>query len=264
MTMRIWYQLLAPNQRHAEFIASVQDLCNRIAAPGTTVEVHGTDPGAHGDNYRMFEYLDTVVVMKNALRVRKQGGYDAFVLGNSLDPGIVGLRELLDIPVLTVMEVSCHTACTMGEKFGIVVPNEKFMPKYRELVAGYGLQQRFAGVSTLRYERVAQLNRMFIDKAVAEATIEEFKAASRPLIAQGAEVLVPIGPPMSLLAQHGVREVDGAIVMDGYSLLVKATEAMVAMHRATGVCVSRRGLYKSPPPDLLRSGAELHGFEDML
>ena len=76
--------------------------------------------------------------------------------------------------------------------------------------------------------------------------------------ARGAEVVIPIGPPMSLLAHKNVREVDGAIVMDGYSLLVKATEAMVAMHKLTGKCVSRRGLYGSPPPDLMRAGAELH------
>ena len=240
--MRIWYQLLAPNTRHAEFIASVQKLCDNIAAPGTTVEVHGTDPGAHGDNYRFFEYYDTMVVLKNALKVRKQGGYDAFVLGNSLDPGLVGLREILDIPVLTVMEVSCHTACTMGEKFGIVVPNEKFMPKYREIVAGYGLQGRSVGVSTMQYKRIAELNGMFVDEKAAQVTIDSFTTAARELVARGAEVVIPIGPPMSLLAHKNVREVDGAIVMDGYSLLVKATEAMVAMHKLTGKCVSRYSL----------------------
>ncbi len=263
--MRIWYQLLAPNSRHAEFIASVQQLCDQVAAPGTKVEVHGTDPGAYGDNYRFFEYYDVPVVLKNALRVRKDGGYDAFVLGNSLDPGLIGLRELLDIPVLSVMEVCCHTACTMGEKFGIVTPNKKFMPRYREIVASYALQQRFVGVASLQtYERVAQLNNMFLDKSAADATIEDFIAASRTLIDQGAEVLIPIGPPMSLLAHRKVREVDGALVMDGYSMLVKAAEAMIAMHRLTGMCVSRRGLYAAPPPDLLKKGAELHGFDDML
>ena len=205
------------------------------------------------------------MVLKNALRVRKDGGYDAFVLGNSLDPGLIGLRELLDIPVLSVMEVCCHTACTMGEKFGIVTPNRKFMPRYREIVASYALQQRFVGVASLQtYERVAQLNNMFLDKSAADATIEDFIAASRTLIDQGAEVLIPIGPPMSLLAHRKVREVDGALVMDGYSMLVKAAEAMIAMHRLTGMCVSRRGLYAAPPPDLLKKGAELHGFDDML
>ncbi len=262
--MRIWYQLLAPSSRHGEFIASVQELCDRVAAPGTHVEVHGAEPGAHGNNYRFFEYYDIIGVLKNALRVRKQGGYDAFVLGNSLDPGIVGLRELLDIPVLTVMEVCCHTACTMGEKFGVVVANPKFLPRYRETVVGYGLGQRLAGITSFQFERIYELNRMFEDKAVADATIEVFIAAARRLIAQGADVIVPMGPPMSLLAHRGIREVDGAMVLDGYSLLVKAAETMISMHRLTGHCVSRRGLYASPPADLLRKGAELHGFEDML
>ena len=114
--MRIWYQLLASNARSAENIASVQRLCDRIAAPGTTVEVHGSDPGSHDwDKFQFFGAHQVPVVLKNALKVRKDGGYDAFIMGNSLDPGLVGLRELLDIPVLSVMEVCCHTACTLGE-----------------------------------------------------------------------------------------------------------------------------------------------------
>ena len=47
--------------------------------------------------------------------------------------GSAELREMLDIPVLSFMEVSCFHACTMGEKFALVVPNEKFVPApYRQ------------------------------------------------------------------------------------------------------------------------------------
>ena len=264
--MRIWYQLLASNARSVENIASVQRLCDQIASPGTTVEVHGSDPGSHDwDKYSFFQNFQVPVVLKNALKVRKHGGYDAFVMGNSLDPGLIGLRELLDIPVLSVMEVCCHTACTLGEKFGVVTPNVKFNAKFRDIVAGYGLQQRCVGVAELRvHKRISELKTMFVDKSFADETVEDFIRAGRILIEQGAEVLIPTGPTNSLLAHRKVHEVDGALVMDGYSLAVKAAEAMVAMHRLTGMCVSRKGRYASPPADLLQKGAELHGFGDLL
>ena len=264
--MRIWYQLLASNARSAENIASVQLLCDQIAAPGTMVEVHGTDPGSHDwDKYQFFGSHQVPVVLKNALRVRKQGGYDAFIMGNSLDPGIVGLREVLDIPVLSVMEVCCHTACTMGEKFGVVTPNERFNARFREIVEGYGLQQRSVGVTHLRvHKRISELKGMFTDQSFADETVADFIRAGRILVERDAEVLIPTGPTNSLLAHRKVREVDGALVMDGYSLVLKAAEAMVAMHKLTGMCVSRKGRYAALPPDLLKKGAELHGFGDMV
>ena len=44
--MRIWYQLLASNARSVENIASVQRLCDQVAAPGTIVR--GTVAAATG------------------------------------------------------------------------------------------------------------------------------------------------------------------------------------------------------------------------
>src|SRR5688572_13862297 len=99
--MRIWYQLLSAEDGMKSSIAATQALATRAAAPGTTVEVRGTRHGALGDNYRLFWHYDTREVIENGLKVRREGSYDAFVIANSLEPGLVELRELLDVPVIS-------------------------------------------------------------------------------------------------------------------------------------------------------------------
>jgi Asp/Glu/hydantoin racemase len=259
--MRIWYQLLSSEIRLSNFLAAAQQLCTCVAAPGTTVEVRGTRHGALGDQYRIFWHYDVREVVDNGLKVRASKAYDAFVIANSLDPALVELREMLDIPVLSFMEVNCFTACTMGERFGVVVPNEKMVPRYTEIVRGYGLASRLAAVEPLRWENMTRFDDVFTDPAVADEIHAQVLEASHRAIAKGAEVLILTGPQSAFMAQRGARLIDGVPLLDSYSLLVKQAEAMVAMHRLTGIAVSRRLLYQAPPTDLVRQAAEVREID---
>lgn len=224
-------------------IESVQRLCDEAAAPGTVVEVHGTEHGALGDQYRLFLNYDAREVLEHAIEVRRNGGYDAFLLGNSLDPAVVELRELLDIPVLTFMEVACHTACMMGSRFGLISTNPRFVPRYLEMVAGYGLRDRFAGASAIDFSNVRALNDVFSDREAGRSCVDQILKAARQNLEQGAEVIIPTGPLTGLLRMH-------------QALLVMGGEAMVKMKRLTGHHVSRRLLYEAPPQALLEQIAE--------
>ena len=259
--MRIWYQLLSAEVGMKYSIAATQALANRAAAPGTTVEVRGTRDGALGDNYRLFWHYDAREVIENGLKVRQEGGYDAFVIANSLEPGIVELREMLNIPVVSFMEVSCFTACTMGERFGLVVPNEKFIPRYREIAIGNGLRDRLAAVESVQFDNIRDFNTVFTDAATGDRLRDQVFEAGRRAINKGAEVLIAPGPSTALMASRGIYELDGVPIIDSYSLLVKQAEAMIAMHRLTGIHISRKRLYQSPPEDLVRKAAEIHGID---
>lgn len=267
--MRIWYQLLSSETGMKNSIAATQALATKAAAPGTTVEVRGTREGALGDNYRLFWHYDVREVIANGLKIRElnreqagksvgSGAYDAFVIANSLEPGIVELREMLDIPVLSFMEVSCFHACTMGEKFALVVPNEKFVPRYREIAISYGLRDRLAAVDFVPMTNIRDFDTVFTDPAAGDQLRDAVITAARRCIAQGAEVIICPGPSTALMASRGIYEVDGVPIMDSYSLLVKMAEAAVAMHKLTGVAVSRKGLYQSPPTDLVKKAAAIH------
>ncbi len=262
--MRIWYQLMASEKGMNHFVAATQALADKIAAPGTTVEVHGTREGAYGDQYRLFWHYNVREIIRNGLDAGKSGKYDAFVLANSLEPGLIELREVLDIPVISFMEACCFTACSMGERFALIVPNEKFIPRYREIVYGYGIISRLAAIESLTYENTRNFNAAFIDLQQEEACAAEITATARKAIAKGAEVIIGIGAATALMARRGVYEIDGVPLLDSYSLLVKLTEATVGYHALGGSFISRKRLYQSPPADLCQRAAEIHNITSLL
>ena len=263
--MRLWYQLLSSEKRLSNFLACLGRLTAGAAAPGTTVEVRGTREGALGDQYRFFWHYDVREVVDNGLKVRAavraSKSYDAFVIANSLDPALVELREMLDIPVLSFMEVSCFTACMMGERFGLVVPNERMAPHYRSIVRSHGLESRMAAVEALKVEMMTRFDDAFTDAAAGAQLYEQIQEACRRAIARGAEVLILTGPQSAFMAERGEHLIDGVPVLDSYRLLVKQAEALVAMKKLTGVHVSRKLLYQSPPAELIRQAAEIREID---
>lgn len=259
--MRIWFQLLSSETGLKRFIAATQKLVDRALSPGTTVEVRGTTQGVLGDQYRLFWNYDTREVIDNALKIRREGGYDAFVIANSLDPGLVELREMMNIPVLSFMEVNCFAACTMGERFGLIVPNRKFIARYREIPIGYGLRDRLAAIEPIEFDDVRSMEEIFLDTKVADAMEHQVIAATRRAVAKGADVVFCAGPPATIMAQRGRFEIDGVPILDAYTLLAKTGELMAGMHKLTGVCVSRHLLYESPPRDLVRKMGEVYNID---
>jgi Asp/Glu/hydantoin racemase len=259
--MRIWYQLVSSETAMTNFLGMLQTRCDAIASPGTTVEVRGTSEGVLGDQYRLFWHYDLREFIEHGLRIRKFGGYDAFVIANSLDTALVELREMLDIPVLSHMEVCCFQACTMGERFGLVVPNAKMVPRYREIPISYGLRDRLAAVEPINFANIRGFDQVFTDTALGDDCVAQVLAAARRCLAAGAEVIVAAGPHSALLASRGIYAIDDAPILDCYSLLVKAAETAVAMHRLTGTHISRRLMYQSPPPELVRRAAEVRGID---
>lgn len=258
--VRIHFQLLSSESRGKAFIEAVQKDCDRAASPGTKVDVRGTKLGALADDFRLFQHYDAREVIDTALRIRKEGGYDAYVFGNSLDVAVTDLREILDIPVITLMEVCCHVACTMGRRFSVIVPNDKFVPRYQEIVEGYGLDSRCAGVLPLQFNYVPDQHRAFDERMVGDAGVKELERAAKIAVERGAEVLVVPGPSSTLLKQRGITSVEGAVVLDSYPLLVKWAEMMVGMHRLTGTYISRLRHYRSPPKELLIEAAGVYGI----
>ena len=61
----------------------------------------------------------------------------------------------------------------------------------------------------------------------------------------------------AFLNANGIREVDGAPLLDGTVSLVAATEAAIRIRRQSGAFVSRRRLYaRAPESSIAAAGAE--------
>ncbi|MBW1645558.1 MAG: hypothetical protein JRJ56_04405 [Deltaproteobacteria bacterium] len=130
--------------------------------------------------WNSFELFETV-------RKLQDKGYDGVVLHCYLDPFLTSLRQLLDIPVVGVVQSSLIFAGLMGGKTGIVTFARKAIPMLEELLVKYGCRDRVVAIESTE-SSTADFFASFVN---ARDLIERFKQEARKCIAAGAEVLVP-------------------------------------------------------------------------
>jgi allantoin racemase len=252
--VKLFYQSMGVARRSSSgpYARALSAALRGAADAGTEIDVHGLGPGkAIADQYRYLEVLDTAEILDNGLRAEREG-YDALLIGNVFEPGLHALREVLNIPVLGLLESSVHLACLMGASFSIVNVNAKFVRKVTENVAATGLRDRLVSIDTMQVERGAVLDRAFEDATVRDQVIAQFAEAARRGLDKGAETIIPAGGiVMTLLAFAGVHTVDNAPIVNGLVALVKMAELAVRVRRLTGVFTSKRLMYAPPTGQLL-------------
>jgi Asp/Glu/hydantoin racemase len=247
--MRIWVQVFSSRERNPDFHAALEEHLRSVVEPGVQIEVHGTTKGGLGEQFRFFQAIDTPDILQNVLACRAVEGdqrYDAFVSLNSTDPALIEAREILDIPVLGFLETTALTACMMGRKFSLITPNPKFSISYSQKLRLYGLEERVASIEAMNIPHLPDYRQAFLDPAAHERVMREFDNAARRAVAAGAEVIIPCGSHAALQARRRLREIEGALVMDGLAVLIKMTETAVKLQRIMGTFVSRKLLYQTP------------------
>lgn len=258
--MRLWYQSLTRPTAWVAYNEALRAVLDAAKDAGTTIEVHGIERrGGVGDQYRYLEFLEAGEVLENVERATREG-FDAFLIGNIADPGLREAREITDMPVLGLGELSVHLANMMGGSFAIVTGNAKHAPKIIENITRYGLREKLVGVRRMSVDRLVDLNEGFANPAAGRALIDEFIAAASGMVEEGAEIVIPaVGVLMTLLARQGIHEVRAGIpILNGVTALVKMGEAAVKMRALCGGSwTSRRAMYAAPP---LNQIEELRSF----
>lgn len=170
------------------------------------------------------------------LAARHAGQYDAIIVAAFGDPGLAGLREVMDIPVLGLTESALLSACMLGQRFSIIAISRRISPWYRETVLANGLLDRLASIRTLD-QRVQNIGSIQNDHA------EELKALCMQAIEQdGAEVLIIAGAPLAGLSRIIASEIPVPLV-DGVSSAVRHAETLVALATQK----PRQGSFSHPP-----------------
>ena len=252
--VKLFYQSMGVARRSetGPYARNLASILRDAAEPDTQIDVFGLGSGkAIADQYRYLELLDTAEVLDNGLRAEREG-YDAFLIGNVFEPGLHALREVLNIPVLGLLESSVHLACLMGASYSIVNVNPKFTRKVTENIEATGLRSRRVSIDDMRIERGQILDRAFEDTAVRDQVVGQFTEAARVGIGKGAETIIPAGGiVMTILAFAGVHQVDDVPIVNGLIALTKMAEMAVRIRRLTGVFTSKRMMYAPPTGTLL-------------
>jgi Asp/Glu/hydantoin racemase len=263
--MRLWVQVFSSRQRNPNYHQALEAHLRSVVDSGTEIEVYGTKHGGLGEQFRFFQAIDTPDIIENVLTCKYavdgngKRKYDAFVSLNSTDPALVEAREALDVPVVGFLETTAHWACMMGRKFSLITPNPKFALSFEQKLQLYGLTGRLASIEAMNIPSLTDYRQAFIHQAAHERVMTEWDAAARRAIAAGAEVLIPCGSHAVLTARRALREIDGALIVDGLAMLIKMAETAVKLQNIMGTVVSRKQLYEKPPADVMEKARQDYG-----
>ena len=173
----------------------------------------------------------------------ERAGYDAFVIGHFQEPGLLEIRGALDIPVIGFGEANVLAALSMGSSVGLVTIDPTFITWHERQVRAHGFNERVVGVRAIHVD-LPGFMKAFTDEAAYKQVRADFVTQVRPMVAEGAEVILPAGGlPMLLFARECPFVIDGALVLNGIAVVAKAAEMALALYRLTGATVSRRGTY---------------------
>lgn len=91
-------------------------------------------------------YIDDALVTPGTIKAAleaEQAGIDGIIINCMCDPGVHAVREAVAIPVSGTAEISMHAASILGHTFGWIDVLETSRTMTLDLVARYGLHQRF-------------------------------------------------------------------------------------------------------------------------
>ena len=217
---------------------SVSDLieaeARRAAAPGTEVTVMTAPFGVAYIETRFESLIGAYATAQVA--GEHAHNFDAMVVAAFGDPGIDGLREALDIPVVGLTEAALMSACLLGKRFSIVAISRRITAWYREVVQANGLEGRLASIrcldTPLRSIGAVQEDHGETLRALCQAAIDE----------DGADVIIIAGAPLAGLARS-IKDQIPVPVVDGVSSAVCHAQTLVSLNPSP----ARQGSFARPP-----------------
>lgn len=166
----------------------------------------------------------------------QQQAHDALVIAAFGDPGLAGIREAVDIPVVGMTEAALMSACMLGGRFSIIAISHRIKAWYRETVQMHGLIDRLASIRCLN----TPLQNIGTVQQDHEPRLREL--CKLAVEEDGADVIIIAGAPLAGLARNIRADIPVPLV-DGVSSAVRHAESLIALKPGR----AREGSYAAPP-----------------
>ncbi|MCW5238667.1 aspartate/glutamate racemase family protein [Verminephrobacter eiseniae] len=233
---RIWAQGATDDVGHRTYLAQLLPHMRACVDPAFEVDFHTTTPSVT-TVHALSEFRFSREVIRNAIRAERES-YDVFFMNHFQDVGLYEARASVNIPVLGLGETSLLHACTLGRKLGLLAINHAFIPTHADQVRRYGLERRVAGIRAVD-ATMADWMEAFASPEKKAGLEQVFVREARRLMDAGADVIVPTGGiPMMLFGAPGAH-VDGAPIVNGVTVVLKAAEMAVNLRRLGAAVTSR-------------------------
>ena len=228
-THRIWAQGATDQVGHRNYLAHLLPHMKACTDPGFELEFKTMTPSVTMV-HALSEFRFSREVIRGAIQAEREG-YDVFFMNHFQDVGLYDARASVNIPVLGLGEATLLHACTMGRKLGLLAINPAFIPTHAEQVHRYGLQQRIAGIRAIN-ANIGDYMEAFTSLPKKAELWAIFEREARRLIDAGADIIVPTGGiPMMLFGNEPGANIDGAPIVNGVTVVIKAAEMAVKLKR---------------------------------
>lgn len=237
-------KLLIVNPNSSEIVTqAIMESARRAASPKTELIPVTAEGGPRNIDSAYGDYMAGHHMLAAAQQAARVHRPDAIVLAGFGNVGIAALKEVMDVPAVSISEASMAMACLLGHRFSTLTMLQQFIPYQQDLVRLYGFEAKCASV------RAININ---VEECVTnrEEGLRQLKEQVETLVREdGAEVVI--------LACAGLCGYDEALtklagvpVLDPVAVAVKVAEAFVGL----GVCHSKVRKFHLPPQDLAAYG----------
>lgn len=184
------------------------------------------------------EYHEVMTIPYTLDLVKKANieGYDAVIIAAFPDPGLIAAREISNISVFGIEDVTLHIAAILGAKFTVITTLQQRVPSKRAHVYAKGLEHSLASVRSLGQSTAEN------DANPEKTKRRVIEVGKKAIEEDGAEVLIlgcagMAGYSSEIEAQLGVP------IIDPTTVTFKIVEAMIDL----GLRHSKKGLFAIPP-----------------
>src|SRR5262245_40377916 len=234
---RIWAQGATDRLGHRNYLAELLPHMKACTDPDFELDFKTMTPSVT-TVHALSEIRVWRAVIRGAIQAEPDG-YDVFFMNHFQDVGLYEARAAVKIPVLGLGEATLLHACMMGRKLGLIAINPAFIPIHDEQIYRYGLQQRIAGIRAMN-ANIGDYMEAFTSPAKKSELQDVFEREARRLIDGGADIIVPTGGiTMMLFGEGPDANVDGAPIVNGVTVVIKAAEMAVKL-KSLGVSVASR------------------------
>ena len=234
---RIWAQGATDQIGHRTYLARLLPHMQACLSPDFELAFHTITPSVT-TVHALSEFRFSRQVVRNAIQAERDG-CDVFFMNHFQDVGLYDAKASAGIPVLGLGETTLLHACTLGRKIGLLAINPAFIPTHADQVHRYGLQQRVAGIRAIN-ANIPDYMAAFESPEKKAELFQVFQREARRLLDAGADVIVPTGGiPMMLFGAERGANIDGAPIVNGVTVVVKAAEMAVRLRQLDGLGVSR-------------------------
>lgn len=236
--------VLNPNMTEA-VTQRLMDSAAAVAAPATRLSSMTAPRGFPYISNRAEGQIGGAIAIE--MLAQRHREVDAAVIAAFGDPGLLGARELFDIPVIGMSEAAMLTACMLGKRFAIVTFAATLANWYEDCVEMHGMSARCAAIRSVdaAFSSVSNVQEEMEARLIA--------LANRAVLEDQADVIILAGAPLAGLARRTIAKIPVPVV-DPIAAAVKQAEALVAL--APGKALA--GGFRRP------AAKETHGLDAAL